>query len=158
MSVKSKIASLSLLFAFIILHTNAFGLDKAKVASLNYRLENESTDSLRVYLLDSLAYEYSQNDLSMALKYADQAFDLAEKSCTSKEIAAALFTLATINYHRGLIEISIRQYSRCLDIAQELKDTKRIASAMVNLGAVYLSMDNLVQSRKNFEQALKSYL
>ena len=72
----------------------------------------------------------------MSFKYAEQAFDLAEKSCTDKEIAAALFTLATINYHRGLIEISIRQYSKCLDIAQELRDTKRVASVMVNLGDI----------------------
>jgi len=154
LSSKSIPMALCLLFAIMALHDHAFGQERKRIDSLNYKLRKAKSDSARVYLLVELSSEYENHDLTVSLGYAEKANLLAEKSGSGKLNSYTLFNLAYVYYSQGVFLLSIQYFSRYMEIQKEEGNIKEVAFAQVNLGAIYITLSNYTQAKKNFEEAL----
>ena len=60
-------------------------------------------------------------------------------------------------FQQGVLELSIPYFFRYLEINKELNDGNAIAYAMVNIGAIYLNIQELDNAAEYFEQALEKF-
>jgi serine phosphatase RsbU (regulator of sigma subunit) len=143
-----------LLFLLLFLLASAGTLAKAGVIdSLKRLYEQEKNDSIKIYYLNELSYEYNQENPTMALFYAEKAVELSTKSGTdyglmrsSGQLANAYWKL--LNYNKA-----IEGYIQCEKIAYKLGDTERIRAVCHNIGTLYVKLRQFDKAEKNLLKA-----
>jgi adenylate cyclase len=166
-----------LLLIFIFSSSISFSQDNAQVDSLNKAINAASEDTNKVNGLIKLSGIYLGQDNDKALKYANEAKDLADKikfqegkAWALKKIgqvyniqadyvnalqawkeALAIFeanglklgssnmlnNIGVVYYNKSMEDSAQDYYLRSLKVAEEIKDTLRIATALANLGGVF---------------------
>jgi tetratricopeptide (TPR) repeat protein len=130
--------------------------EQSKLDSLNTLLETAPNDSARIYQLVNISREYSNNNMPLSLEYAQKALTLAEKGKDENLLAYSLFNIARSYFNQGFLEISTRYFYRYLDIQKSINNSRGIAYALVNLGAIHLQLKQFEKSREFFENGLET--
>jgi tetratricopeptide (TPR) repeat protein len=144
-----KFRALLILLLFVCL--SGKGQDQIVLDSLQLQLKNASKDSVRVKSLLAIARQYSTHDYLQAVKYAQQARELAVDKQLEKLVHQADRMLATIFFGIGDYKNSAVYFFKALKFFEARKDTMGIVFMNINLGAV---QDRL----HNYDKALEFYL
>lgn len=72
-------------------------------------------------------------------------------------IAYSAFNIAITYYNQGLLDYSIKAFYRYLEIQKGNNNTKGIAYAYVNLGAILTNLEQFDRSKEYFEKALETF-
>ncbi len=146
-----------ILTAVILTLQTARAQDHAKIDSLLYLVETARDDSTKVKLLIGISREYSKVDMHYALQYGEKALDVAEKSSDKMLLADALFQLGIVAFDQGILDVSIKYFYKYLEIKKETEDERGAAGGFINIGAVYLQLNQYEKSGEFFEKALDYY-
>jgi len=142
---------------FVVLNNSPLAAQNLKkLDSLNYLLDTADNDSARIYRLVAISQEYSSNNMPLSLEFAQKALTLAEKGKDENLLAYSLFNIARSYFNQGFLEISTRYFYRYLDIQKSINNSKGIAYALVNLGAIHLQLKQFEKSREFFEKGLET--
>lgn len=143
--------------AVILTLQTARAQDHTKVDSLLYLVETARDDSTNVKLLIGISREYSKVDMHYALQYGEKALDVAEKSSDKMLLADALFHMGIVAFDQGILDVSIKYFYKYLEIKKETEDERGAAGGYINIGAVYLQLNQYEKSGEFFEKALDYY-
>lgn len=125
-----------------------------KLDSLLYQLEIARNDSVRHGLLIEISRIYTKSDLSRAVRYAEEAISLAEKTGSKKLIANGIFNAAIVYFSIGIYDTAIKYYFDFMELNRALGNDREMAFAMANIGAVRLQMKQFDKAEENFLEAL----
>ena len=143
--------------ALVLTLQTARAQDHTKVDSLLYLVETARDDSTKVKLLIGISREYSKVDMHYALQYGEKALDVAEKSSDKMLLADALFHMGIVAFDQGILDVSIKYFYKYLEIKKETEDERGAAGGYINIGAVYLQLNQYEKSGEFFEKALDYY-
>ena len=112
------------------------GQNLNKVDSLLGTLELAGEDSAKVNLLIHISEAHANENLKLALKYAQDALVLAEKIGDNTVLAKALNNCGKLSIQAGLLDIATVNLTRYLDLMQDTGDRLEVAYTLNNLAAI----------------------
>ena len=125
--------------------------------SLKLKLENEKIDSLKVQILNDLAWHLAPSEMDNSIFYADSAIKLAEKYNLKKAAAAALNSKGEAQRNKGLFEQSLESHKSAYKILTELNDPIGMAKTESNIGIAYFNLSEFSNAFKHFDNCLDIY-
>lgn len=131
--------------------------DFGKIDSLLYLVETARDDSIRVTTLIEISREFARADIQKALQFGEKALDFAEKSSDKVLLANALFNMGIVTFDQGILDVSIKYFYRYLELKKETEDERGAAGGYINIGAVYLQLNQYEQAGEFFGKALDYY-
>jgi tetratricopeptide (TPR) repeat protein len=138
-----------LLFLLIFLSGSPSAQNPKKLDSLTYQLETAANDSLRVQTLISISKEYSDHDLSMALRYAERSLEAARATRNNKLISSALSNMGFVCFQHGLLELAAKHYYEFRDLHKSMNDQDMVLRGMINIAAIKLMMQDFEGTRND---------
>lgn len=142
---------------FVFVHYIACSQGKTLADSLLLQLKAARNDSARVAVNIELSRFFTTSDLSRALIYAEDALELAENADNPEMLSISLNNIGNVCFNQGFFELALAHYNRYLELRKQLRDNKGIASALINIGAISLSLSNFEQAKDKFAEALKTF-
>jgi two-component system, sensor histidine kinase and response regulator len=112
-------------------------------------------DSTRVLLLNDAATELREKDNNIALKYAEEARQLAIKIGFQRGIGLTLENIGWIYYRKGEYSKALEISAKALQINEEYGNKKGMAQCLNNLGAIYSEQELYEIGISNFKKAYK---
>lgn len=165
--IKEKVNSRTYLFV-IILFVTAIALpflSSAAQSKTRYQYvdsiisvaNSRPRDSVKVYLLESIALQMSSINPEKGLLYANQAIDLARELKLTKREAASLSILAINQSANSNFAEAIINHKRAIAIYDSLRYERGVAAVNSNLGQVYLKIADYKNALKCNLEALEIY-
>lgn len=96
----------------------------------------------RIDILHQLVISEWLNYPDIAMDYAEEALDLAEKAQDDYNVSKSLRLIAGVYYYRGDFDLSLDFNIRALDIAMEIGDSALINNGYNNIGLLSYNMGN----------------
>jgi sensor histidine kinase YesM len=156
-----KRRSLSYIFfipiLFLGLNNNILSQNYSKVDSLKRELQKQTNDSVKIKILNELAWNIKNNDFDSSMNYSLQAKELSEKYNNKQQLAEALKNIGNIYDLKGNFVISESYHRKALAIFWEIKDTIGMANCYNNIGNVAKRNTNYVKSIEFLFKALELY-
>ena len=118
--------------------------------SLLIILNKKIDDSLRIHILNELAWQLKSDQTEKALKYANEALALAKRTKNEPGRANALHNIGMINWYQGDYEQSSTFFYEALNIREALGDSIGLARSFNNIGHLYFR-------QKDYEKAIEFY-
>lgn len=114
-------------------------------------------DTIRLQLLNDVAYNYSRIDPAKGLAVANEAILLAQKLNNTKKLAAAT-TYKAMNYG-GLGEdsLSLEFYKQALAIHQQVNDRLRVATTYNNIAIALVNLSDYSNALACHEKAFSVF-
>jgi two-component system, sensor histidine kinase and response regulator len=112
-------------------------------------------DSTRVLLLNDAATELREKDNNIALKYAEEAKQLAIKIGFKRGLGPILENIGWIYYRKGEYSKALEISSQALQINEEFENKKGMAQCLNNLGAIYSEQELYDLGISSFKKAYK---
>lgn len=147
----SHILFACLLFVFTF-HANAVNTTD----SLKQVLDGQTNDSIKIFLLNELSYEYVEKDGSLALYYAQKALEIANRT-------ESRFGLMRSWGQMGSAFRKLHNYNRAIECyingekyADELNDFARKSAFSHNIGLLYHELKQYDKAEKFFTLAMKA--
>jgi len=140
-----------LLLAFLLSCLYSYPQNKELIDSLTQQIEQTSSDSLKIKLLNEISVDYLFTNTIGARQPAIEAFILAEKTKNNKGMMDALNRLGIMNYRLSQYDSSLYFYKKGLAIAENLNDSVYILKFGGNIALTY-------SFQAKYEEALKMYL
>ena len=132
------------LFCLLTFHLNAQNVSKDSVEekspaeqvldSLINRLQNETTDTSKINLLNAISHEYPPDDYNNRKKFGDSALALAIKINWDKGHAEALINIGDAISAVGSINESLAKYRNALEIFKRINDKSGVANTFSKNG------------------------
>jgi two-component system, sensor histidine kinase and response regulator len=112
-------------------------------------------DSTRVLLLNDAAVALRESDNNLALKYAEEAKELATTLSFRRGMGYVLENIGWIYYRKGNYYKALEISTEALQINQEFGDKKQMAKCLNNLGAINSEQELYAIGIDNFKKAYK---
>lgn len=144
-----------LLFFILTLCTTYCAGQRKTIPDSIQRILEGKDDQEKINILVSLSKEENKSNYSHALKIAEFALELSEKSKNKKGIAEALKTIGLANYFQGNHDKALEFYIRALKICEEMNDEEGIIYLENDIGNLYRKNGNADIAIKHLERALK---
>lgn len=145
-----------MLFGILMLASCVSNAQQNKTDSLLSVLKTCNEDTSKVNTLNSLSRNYANiGKYELAMRYAQQAFQLSEKLNFKKGTAAALNNIGVVNWNTGNYEKALDIFSKSLKINEEIGNKKGIAIGYNNIGLIFLNQGNYEMALNNFLKSLK---
>ena len=162
--------SLLIILINLIVFTNIFSQkiessdseikDKADLVfdSLITDFDDASIDTIRVNLLNEIAWYYAPINYKKSIKFADSALVLSKKIEWKKGEAYSLKTKGEALRFNGEMQKSILNHEVSLSIFEKLDDQNAVASLLSNLGITYHQLSDYSKSYDYYDKALNIFL
>lgn len=125
------------------------------VAIMKRRLATARPDTVRVRLLNDLAWEINETQTDEAERYYREAIALAQQLKFLKGEAMAWNGLGVVEENRGNYTAAHQNYQKALSLRRQLDDLKEVGFSLNNIGVILESMGHfdsaLVYHRQNLE-------
>ncbi|MCB9230286.1 MAG: tetratricopeptide repeat protein [Bacteroidia bacterium] len=118
-------------------------------------LKVQPPDTNRVLLLNKLFIEEYGNNLPLAIKYEQEALDLARELNFKKGISWATNNIGAGYLQLGNFKKAFEYHTRLYDMVVADKDSTGINAALNNLGAEHFNMGNFTRAVSYYEESLK---
>ncbi|WP_241507240.1 tetratricopeptide repeat protein [Aquimarina sediminis] len=142
------------LFSFLFVVGNMQAQHK-KIDSLKKELKNYTKkDTVRVKILNHLAFYNARNNPSRSLVYAEQAGKLADEIKSIKGKARSFYMKGITYMEQAKFEVSINNYKKAIELYTSIDDLKSIAGCKNALGVLYNYQGNQQLALKYYEEAL----
>ncbi|WP_276165879.1 tetratricopeptide repeat-containing sensor histidine kinase [Zobellia alginiliquefaciens] len=157
---------IKLLTLLLLLSVYGLSAQRAKIDSLNYLLKKApKQDSVRLNILNELAYTYYSIDPRQGVELSKNAVKLGFKLKNNKAVATS-YAYQGHNYSAlGEDSLALDAYDKAMKIREENNDQIGAARLIYNKGLVYFNEsdyaranDNNRKAYKVFEQAKDSFL
>ena len=143
-----------LLLIFLFQHS----LGANTVDSLERELENHSQlDTIRVDILNELAYQYWIIDPVQSEKYSKEALELAVTLAYTEGMAYANRSIGVSNWAQGNYEEGLNYLMRAMLGYESIQDTLNIANVMMNTGLIYSEQGSYDEALKYYKEALNTF-
>jgi two-component system, sensor histidine kinase and response regulator len=140
----------------ILLHSAKIVLAQEKRSDSLMRIALAAPfDSTRVLLLNDAATELREKDNNIALKYAEEARQLAIKIGFQRGIGLTLENIGWIYYRKGEYSKALEISAKALQINEEYGNKKGMAQCLNNLGAIYSEQELYEIGISSFKKAYK---
>ena len=106
----------------------------------------DDTDSNKVLVLNTLAWDVSYNDLDSGLTIANRSIALAQELGYIYGEAEALSVAGTIYVDLGRYAEAVDVHLRAVRLREQVADANKLGESYHNLALVYLSMDSITVS------------
>ncbi len=126
----------------------------AQIDSLQKLLSETKNDTLRVILLNDLAWEYAYLDADKAQNCAEKALNIAQKSDFRRGEAISYGMLGVVKDIQGKSQEALSFYLKELEIEEKLGNKTATAGTLTNIGALHFNQEQFEQARKYFERSL----
>jgi len=147
-----KIISVSILFGLISFQS----LCNNTIDTLEIQLQT-AKDTNRVKILCDLCWEYRFVSAEQALKFGNEALELAIQLGFKKGIAQSYNDMGIIFINQGSYNKAIEFFNKSMEIRIVLQDSAGVASLYNKIGIVYQKKGNLKKALENQIEALKIY-
>lgn len=139
---------------FLFASVSVIAQQNARQKELLKSLSKEKNDSLKIFYMSEIAFEYEGTSLDTALIWYDKAIGLARKTKSNYWIYR--------NYgFKGIVYQFMREYDssvlynqKAIYLAGKEKDTLQQAKLYCNLGKTYFENDKVVSSIQSYKKSL----
>ena len=108
--------------------------------SLLTDLDDASTDTLKINVLNEIAWHFAPSNFSKSIRYADSALNLSRKISWKKGEAFALKHKGEALRYSGNLKKSLLNHEVALGLFEQLEDKRNTASLLSNIGISYNQM------------------
>ncbi len=144
----NKMKYITLIISLLIGNYNLFSIHP--IDSLTNLLEN-SDEKTQFEALDKLCRYYLNTEPNKSLKYAENAYKLAQDTKNSQQECLALINMGAAYWHLNNYEKVLENNFLALKLSEKINFQKGIILSKNNIGAVYNEL-------ANFNKALENYL
>lgn len=128
---------------------------KEIVDSLLTELNNVHTDSGRVKLLYTAAFNSIEIEPDKAISYLQQAISIADKIKYKKGLANSYYIFGSVNSIKGNTAEALSNENKALSLFESESDKNGIGNCYFSIGEIYFKQDRYPEALKNFYKALK---
>lgn len=143
-----------LLIVFQLLQFSVFGQPDSRIVELEQDLSKEKNDSLRIYLMSEIAYEYEAISLEKSLFWYDKAIALAKKSNSIYWLSKNYGYKAIALQFMLEYDSSVVYNQKAIQLAEQRQDTVQQVKLYCNLGKTYYENDKIVSAIGMYKKAL----
>jgi signal transduction histidine kinase len=147
---------LVILFFGIWSHS-AQGQTPAQRDSLRKELKTLPADTIRVYKLNSLGFQYHLNKPDTTYLLAQQAYDLALKLHYVKGKYISLYTMALASMHLSYYARALKQFNQAKEGFQQLKATYWMITAMNGIANVHMEENKVQKALETYHEVYTTY-
>ncbi|WP_233194597.1 tetratricopeptide repeat protein [Aquimarina sp. I32.4] len=142
------------LLSFLFLAGNMQAQNK-KIDSLKNELKiYTKKDTVRVKILNHLAFYHYRSNPPQSLVYAEQAGKLADEIKSTKGKARSFYMKGITYMEQTKFEVSISNFKKAIELYASIDDLKGIAGCKNGMGALYNYRGNQKLALKYFKEAL----
>jgi len=145
-----------LLLLFLLLFNLSVFPNTQIIDSLKLKLQT-ATDYEKISIMCDLCWEYRLINSDSAIRYGNNALNLAQKIDNKKGIAQAYNDMGIIYLDHGRYAFALDFFSKGMKIRHDLNDSSGIASLYNKIGIVYQKQGRLSKALGNQMNALKIY-
>lgn len=120
----------------------------------NVLKQHVEKDTTRIELLNSLVYELQETDPPRAMKYAEEAIEIATRLNDLARKVDALRMKGIVHGRRGNLEESLKYFQDALEVAKKTEDGARISRCYLNIGMTYGFLSDYPKEIENYQLAL----
>ena len=128
-----------LAIVILISLANKVSAQLTEADSLRKLVSTAADDSFKVNNLILLSRQYFGADSSLALQYASQAKDLAEKVDYKAGVANSLKTTGIVYYTQGNYMEALDYWNKAMQVYESIGDEVGVANMLSNIGAIYFN-------------------
>lgn len=151
----SVLRTLTILFVAIFSATAPLVAQQSDNQKLLFKqLKTEKNDSIRIYLMSEIAYEYEASSLDNAMTWYRKAMALARKKKSDYWISKIYGYQGIVYQYQSDFDSSILYLSEAIKMAKVRKDTLMLTKNYLNLGKTYIDYDRLYPSMDVYKKAL----
>jgi tetratricopeptide (TPR) repeat protein len=144
---------LPVLLFLVGIGVSAFGQNQ-KIHSLQRKLNSMKPDTLRVQLLNDIAYEYWSTNPDKTREYALQGLQLSKELKYLAGQARSYQCLGIYYWKTDQHVEALTQYEQARKLYDEIGDRAGVAKCLANLGLVYKDQGNDALALKKYFEAL----
>jgi two-component system sensor histidine kinase/response regulator len=149
--MKKALLLLTAIFVFVTLF--AQNQHKKYIDSLLTEIDKHPHDSVLVVLYDAIGQVTSQNNPAKAIEYLEKGRDIAKKANLLIPYANFWYSIG-FNYRiKGKFDQSIHAYQQSLPAYEQLKDSFRLANALMSIQSTYFELNELTKAREYMAKA-----
>ncbi len=150
-------------FLFLSFFLNSFFLtinhiqaqNKKVLDSLNGIYQNAKHDTIKIMALNSIAYEYRNNNPDTCIILAKQALEKSEKTGFQKGKGWAINRVGMGNRTKGKYPEAIDFFQKTLPIFEKINDKKGTSSTFNMMGLVYQNQSDYPTALEYYQKSLK---
>ena len=154
MKISFKYHSAFFLFLFFLSRQNCFPQNTALIDSLQNLLNNAKEDTIKIFFLNEISWEYHRDNPEKSIEIAKDAIKYSQKINFKKGEAKGLNTIGVVNYYQGNYDNALKFYSQSLDIKKQNNDTSGTIATLNNMAIAYQNLGEYETSLKYSEDAL----
>lgn len=129
--------------------------NSSRIADLEQELSQEKNDSLRIYLMSEIAYEYEASSLKTAMYWYDKAIALAKKKKSTYWLSKSYGYKAIVLQFTLDFDSSAFYNQRAIHLANQIGDTVQVTKLYCNLGKTYFENDKVVSALETYKKGLR---
>ena len=127
----------------------------SKIDSLKIELQNHTKkDTIRVNLLNTLAFTYFSKDISKAIQYLDEANSIAKLIKFKKGLARSIYIRGITEAIQANFDQALRYYNEALELYESIGFKKGIANCYNAMGVTYKNAGKLRKSISFIKKAI----
>lgn len=125
--------------------------------SMITKLNQASIDTIKINILNEIAWHFAPTNFSKSLQFSDSALSLSRKIDWKKGEATALKNKGEALRFKGDIQKALLNHEASLSIFKYLQDQEGIASLLSNIGIEYFMLSDFAKSFDYYSRALAIY-
>lgn len=145
-----------IIISLLLCHLSAKPQNKAVIDSLS-NLLNSAKDTSKVLILNQLAWNYRNSDLSQAIAYGEQSIALAQSIKYYRGLAEAYNMVGVVQRNIGNYSKATDFYFKALQVAEQYNIMQQISYSNLNLGDIFKYQKNYEQAVLYINKAIQSF-
>jgi len=123
------------------------------IDSLKNELLIAREDTTQVNILLNLFWQYRRTKPDTALFYAEQAYQVSNKSDNKTGLAKSLYRIGTIHKFRGDFTKAFDFFNRSKNLFEILENEERAAICLMDISAIYQRQKKYLEALENLQEA-----
>lgn len=139
------------LLPFLLAGSFCVAQNPAEVDSVKKALAGAGSDTLRMRLMNEIAYDYASNDPDQSIRYSGDALKLAQQLNDTLHMMESYNNLGLADYYQNKYEQALSYYHTAENLAKISGNRKKLGTTLNNIGLIY-------DDKADYRTALDYYL
>ncbi len=142
-------------FITLLFYSSVYSQEISKLDSLFIKLNTQTNDTLKVDLLNEIAWEYRAVNPDSTIKYCKQSYRLAKQLNYPEGIINANAYTGVAYRNLGKHDIALGIYQKNLELAKSFGLEQKVAFSLINIANIHTLKMNYAQAIDEVYQAVK---